>query len=65
MRGMAVWIQYLFTGPRLSRTLALATGAIVVVSNGDLLILLSFQLALVETQGAFQNVFDLFSKKKK
>ena len=43
----------------------LATGAVVVISNGDLLILFCLQLALVEAQGTFQNVFDLFSKEMK
>lgn len=33
--------------------MALATGAVVVIGDGDLLILLSLQLALVETQGTF------------
>lgn len=36
-----------------------------VIGDGDLFILLGFQLALVETQGTFQNVFDLISKKRK
>lgn len=42
--------------------LVLATGAVVIIGYGDLFILLSLQLALVEAQGTFQNVFDLFSK---
>lgn len=54
--------MYLLGGPRNLAALVLATGAVVVVSDGDLLILLCLQLALVEAQGTFQNVFDLFSK---
>lgn len=59
--------MYLLGGPRhlVTLALALATGAVVVIRDGDLLVLLSFQLALVETQGTFENVFDLFSRKKK
>ena len=34
-----------------------------VVCNADLLVVLGLQLALVETQGALQDVFDLISKK--
>ena len=45
--------------------LVLATGAVGVISDGNLLILASLQLALVEAQGTFQNVFDLFSKETK
>ena len=47
--------HYLLGGPRhlAALALALAAGAVVVVRDGDLLILLSFQLALVETQGTF------------
>lgn len=44
--------------------LVLAAGAVVIICNGNLFILLSLQLALVEAQGTFQNVFDLFSKGK-
>ena len=43
-------LLYLLGGPR---HMALATGAVVVIGDGDLLILLSLQLALVETQGTF------------
>lgn len=45
--------------------LVLAAGAVVVISDGDLFVLFSLQLALVEAQGPFQNVFDLFSKETK
>lgn len=41
--------------------LVLAPGAVVIISDSNLFILLSLQLALVEAQGTFQNVFDLFS----
>lgn len=34
-----------------------------VICNADLLVVLGLQLALVETQGALQDVFDLISKK--
>lgn len=43
-------LLYLLGGPR---HMALATGAVVVIRDGDLLILLGLQLALVETQGTF------------
>lgn len=42
--------------------LVLAPGAVVIIGDGNLFVLLSLQLALVEAQGTFQNVFDLFSK---
>lgn len=35
-----------------------------VVGDGDLLVLLRLQLALVETQGAFQDVFDLLQSRQ-
>ena len=34
-------------------------GGVVIVSDGDLLVLLSFQLALVEAQRPLKDVFDL------
>lgn len=49
----------------LALALALPAGAVVVVRDGDLLVLPGLQLAPIETQGTFENVFDLFSKKKK
>lgn len=58
-------LLYLLGGPRTLAALVLATGAVVVISDGDLLIFFSLQLALVEAQGTFQNVFDLFSKETK
>lgn len=58
-------LLYLLGGPRNLAALGLATGAVVVISDGDLLVLFSLQLALVEAQGTFQNVFDLFSKETK
>lgn len=58
-------LLYLLGGPGNWVALVLATGAVVVIGNGNLLILLSLQLALVEAQGTFQNIFDLFSKERK
>lgn len=46
-----------------SYLLGAAAGAVVVVCDADLLVVLGLQLALVETQGALQDVFDLISKK--
>ena len=38
--------------------------AVVVVCDADLLAVLGLQLALVETQGALQDVFDLFQRRR-
>lgn len=63
--GYSSKLLYLLGGPRSLASLVLATGAVVVVGDGNLLVLLSLQLALVEAQGTFQNVFDLFQRRGK
>lgn len=40
------------------------SGSVVIVGDGDLLILLSLQLALIEAERPFKNVFDLADKHK-
>lgn len=40
-------------------------GSVVIVGDGDLLILLGLQLALIEAERPFKNVFDLTDKTDK
>lgn len=40
-------------------------GSVVIVGDGDLFILLSLQLALIEAERPFKNVFDLTDKHKR